>query len=260
MKTMRRVGRIVRAVLCGGTVLAGSSAFGYQLHRLGLEISTPPAALIVEDAQHRRSGIDMSKGVPKNGFIENYLEEIPNSGVEAQNIANDEPVGPRMEPTTGWFVDIMDGGDQVYTANLIGLQTGVASLGLDAGKPHQGMIRTFYTDVLIRKGLTRQVRVVFSPTRGFTLTAERIVMPDQLGESLQIACDLKLITPSGTCRSLQAKARAAADAIKRGNKEAARGSLNALLAEIQAQSGKHLKDPAASILREEAAALLKTIQ
>ncbi len=70
------------------------------------------------------------------------------------------------------------------------------------------------------------------------------------------ACSSRWITSEGICRSLQAKAQAVAAAEKRGNKQAVRGALRAFLSELRAQGGKHVLEPAFTILREEAEALL----
>ena len=58
------------------------------------------------------------------------------------------------------------------------------------------------------------------------------------------------------CRSLEAKAQAAEASLKRGDRRAARSQLRAYLNELEAQAGKHVQEPALTILREEAEALL----
>jgi hypothetical protein len=86
--------------------------------------------------------------------------------------------------------------------------------------------------------------------------AVRVVQPAELIQTVSLSCTLAQIAPGGMRESLMAKARAAADAFARGNKKAARGSLQAFLNELKAQGGKHVKEPALTILREEAEALL----
>jgi len=221
-------------------------------------MSTPPAAIIVEDLMGRRTGMDVSKGVPLDGNTTNYLTEIPHSTAESQLLDNDE--GGPSEDSASWFVNIMDGGDQVYLVNLIGVAEGVADLGTDAGRPQQGMIKTFYTPVFVRLGVTRQVRVAFMPSRGFAITVERIVSATALSDSIRIACDLKMIKNAGVCKSLSAKVDAANADIARGQFTAARGSLRAMISEISAQSGKQIIEPAVTILREEVEALAKSLK
>ncbi len=66
-----------------------------------------------------------------------------------------------------------------------------------------------------------------------------------------------MIKGIGICRSFQAKARAIEADIKRKQYDAAKGSLNSFINELKAQGDKHVIEPAMTILREEADAILR---
>jgi hypothetical protein len=112
---------------------------------------------------------------------------------------------------------------------------------------------------LVSKGVTREMRVVFSPSNNCDLKAARVVRAGDLAATLAVACELKMISPSGICASLRKKANAADASLKKGNVVASANQLNAFLNDLKAQGGKHIKEPALTILREEAEALLKSI-
>ena len=88
------------------------------------------------------------------------------------------------------------------------------------------------------------------------MTIDRALDSADLLGDVRRACQLGLIAPDGVCRSLEAKAGAAADSLGKGNSHSAHGQLGAFLKELAAQGGKHVQEPALTILREEAEALL----
>ena len=114
-------------------------------------------------------------------------------------------------------------------------------------------------NLYVATGSLNRLRVTFDPDRNLYVKVERIVRGEDLVKSIDIACRLKYIAPQGICQSLRAKARAAADAMARGNSKAATGEINAFLNELRAQGGKHVREPALTILREEAETLLSDL-
>jgi hypothetical protein len=111
------------------------------------------------------------------------------------------------------------------------------------------------TPVLVEPGVERRMRMVVDP-QAQTIRAVRVTSATEMEADIGLACRLGLIEPDGICQSLSAKARAISDARARGQTQAARGATKAFLNELKAQVGKHIQEPALTILREEAEALL----
>jgi hypothetical protein len=240
-------------------------------HGLTVNTGVPPATILVTDEQGRRAGVDPAimldevglppfevlPGAPPIHRSLGVLEEIPNTEVDVQNIASNEPP---FEPqrSTGWTVSICDGGAQAYTVTLGGLKPGVSEVRIRPRRTggRRMMLPVAYTSVLVDTGVTRQLRVTFDPFRDFALVIERVNTAAGLEEDVRIARHLDLVAPEGVGRSLEAKAAAVAAAQARGNMKAVRGQLGAFLEELKAQGGKHVQEPALTILREEAEALL----
>ncbi len=213
--------------------------------------------MYVRDAVGRRTGADPSSGLTDIG-LGNRIEEIPLSQVMSDNIRDDETELPSVAST--WQVGILDSGAQTYTVHLQGMVTGVSWVRVGMNyEPALNIpkLPIVMTHVLVSPGVERLLTVVFDPD-GRLLKAHRVVTGGGLVADLETACQLKLIGPAGICRSLKAKADAASAALSRGNTQAARGSLQAFLKELNAQNGKRIKEPALTILREEAEALLNS--
>ena len=115
-------------------------------------------------------------------------------------------------------------------------------------------------DLMVDSGVVRHLHVSMNPGNNLSIKVERLVSKEEFVKSVNIACKLGEIYPGGVCKSLSAKAIATAMALENGKAGAARGSLNAFLNELKAQGDKHVKEPALTILREEAEALLKDIE
>lgn len=256
---MRKYSRQV--ILVSGVVAllsADSWSWGMERDRISFCSYAPPAALVITDSLGHRSGVDLSKPLSRYGRGDE-ISEIPQADVDQQNIGNDNPSSTDWMPTA-WNVTVYDAGDQSYTVELTGVSMGAVDLDLSAGRPRELMVRPFITKVFVEKGLTRKLRVVFAPSRNYELTVERIVTKDDLSCDIGIACKLGLIDPGGICRSLEAKADAIAKAMEESNKKGAEGVIGAFANELSAQAGKkHIKEPALTILREEAESLLKTV-
>jgi hypothetical protein len=73
------------------------------------------------------------------------------------------------------------------------------------------------------------------------------------------ACELEWISPRGVCNSLEQKLENASRALDRGQPNAARGELGALVAELDAQRGKHVNENAYWLLKTNAEYVLARI-
>ena len=254
------------------TYLGSSPAYGaIKEHGLIIGTGVPPATILVIDEQGRRAGVDpmitldevgrppveVLPGEPPRHRKLGVLMEIPRTDTDVQNIGSDEPP---YEPqrTTGWYSTISDGGTQTYTVILRGLQAGASKIYVRPLRRggRSAMLPVTYVSVLVDAGKTRELRVAFDPPGNYALTIERAVSSTELAEDVQIAWRLGQISPEGVCRSLEAKADAVREALKRGRGTSARAAIKAFLEELKAQGGKHVHEPALTILREEAEALL----
>lgn len=239
-------------------------------HAIGIGVAVPPARILITDSLGRRAGVDPSvtltaegmppvevlPGTPPRHRQLGILQEIPNTDVMPENTST---VG--VKPRTGWYAEINDGGSQTYLVTLTGMTRGTSRVRI---RPHRAggrdaQLPVYYVSALMDAGLVRQFRVTFDPPRSYVPEIERLVTASGLSEDVETACELNLIGPRGVCKSLQAKAIAVAASVQRGDKESARGQINALLNELKAQGGKHVKEPATTIIREEAKALLRDL-
>lgn len=259
--------RISLSLLIAGLVGLSAPAFGgvrRPEHWLIIATGVPPARIVVLDAQGRRAGINPARPLVANGMPLSWtlpgeaIQDIPGSDVDWQNIASDD--GPdigKTSNTTGWHVTIKDSGAQVYEVVLTGIVEGV-SLVQAKGSRRSPKISGRLTNIRLFTvpDLERRLTVDFNPDREGFVIVRRVVEPGHLPEDVGSACRLGQIEPEGICISLLAKADAAAKAFARGRTKAARGALNAFLNELKAQGDKHVHEPALTILREEAEALL----
>jgi len=224
---------------------------------LEVSTSTPPAALLVIGADGKRVGAHPDFPISNVG-LGTEINEFLIAEVEQQNITNDDPnEPPGPSPTTGWYVRIQDEIPHTYLVQIRGINTKNTSVRawLDISNV-PSPIPTIRRELFVANGSIKEFMITTNSDM-HEITMERQVRPGELAASIDIACDLKLLEPDGICQSLKAKADAAAAAMKRGNKKAAKGVLNAFLNELKAQRDKHVKEPALTILREEAEALLK---
>ncbi|MCY7378985.1 MAG: hypothetical protein LH467_06535 [Gemmatimonadaceae bacterium] len=111
--------------------------------------------------------------------------------------------------------------------------------------------------------LPRQPTVWENSVAGYTLgvdplpaTSSPAALGGRLRDLVSRSCRLGWIDPPGVCKSLLAKLDAANRSIAAGNIQAARGELEALGREVEAQRDKHLSSEAASLLTVNLAALL----
>lgn len=228
---------------------------GAERHTLGIALHVPPALLYVIDPQGRRAGMDPNGPVSPTGGGRK-INEMPNTGVESQNIASDEPeTEGEGQATTMWNLGLYDVPAGTYIVVLKGLQLGETEVHVDAHR--RGYVPpAIKTGMFVVPGIERRLQVQFDPENNLSVDVHRVVDRADLPRDVDAACRLGQIAPEGVCQSLRAKAEAAAKALKRGRTKAARGAVNAFLNELKAQGGKHVQEPALTILREEAEALL----
>lgn len=219
--------------------------------------SVPPAYVVIRDSQGRRNGVDITKALNEVG-IGATLWEIPNSQVMWDNIGNDDESATdwgEPQPTSNWSSDLASRVPVTYMLEITGLKDGVERLYLNHTDPAKPLPDATMLELLTYSGSGQRVEVAHDPHQD-NLAIRRIVTSASLPGEIGAACRLGLIAPDGVCRSLTAKAEAAAAALRRGRKTAAAGALRAFLNELKAQGGKHVQEPALTILREEAEALL----
>lgn len=230
-------------------------AVGPKEHTLGIATHVPPALIYVIDPEGKRAGMDPNSPVDPTGGGQ-VLNERTNTGVDPQNIASDEPeTEGEGQATTMWDIGLFDTPAGVYVVVLKGLRLGETEVHVRGAR--RGYVPPAIKPiVLVEPGVERRLVVEFDPDNNLSVNVHRVVDRADLPRDVKIACQLGQISPDGVCQSLKAKAEAAAKALKRGRTKAARGAINAFLNELKAQGGKHVQEPALTILREEAEALL----
>jgi len=242
---------------------------------IDIYVETPPALLYVQDSQGRRTGGDPKLTVSSSGYQGegdlSGLKEIPLSSVEQTNISNDssEAYG-QPQAVTGWTIHILDGGSQTYTLNLLGLADGQSDVfvtGFSAPKSPSNKFKLRIT-ALVVKNSTTQIAVMVDPSRRI-IEATRIVDKDSLLRDGKAACGLSFIPYNRVCGRLMEKAADIQDALEHHCNEKAEALIRSFLYSLgdSRQKGcmdrdEHLfvKEPALSILKEDARALLNGLK
>ncbi len=202
--------------------------------------------LLVTDVLGRRTGEDSDGGEP--------LQEIPSSSHELDGV-EDEESGDRPFGLAH-SVSIFQPMEGDYRIRLAGSRPGPYTLTIRAfdqngdaqpplslpGIAGEGSLSTF--DLGLRTAPGAVSRLVRTATFASLL------------EDVRNAQAQGLIRSGGTARSLIAKVEAAAKAAQQGRTETSRNILRAFVAEVRAQSPKHVSPLAAQILLEDAASLL----
>jgi hypothetical protein len=262
-----------------GLLLSGSalSITVDEKYRITFGIIAPPAVLVVTDSMGRRSGVNYDVPMTEVGLLDisstgyktGVMNEIPDSYTDYYNIADQDPDSPDVGqpmPGTLWSVIIRkipsDAIARKYVVEYHGIESGigVATVALNGGDTLPAIPRTGIS-MLFKKGVVKKIEYVFTPgTDKPDMNTRRLVQPGELLASVKTVCSMALISPDGICNSLAKKADAIDRAVLRGNNRAAAAEMNGFLNELKAQGGKHVKEPALTILREEAEALLKDLE
>jgi hypothetical protein len=249
--------------LCGSSVSYSSIPADYEWksHSLTISAIAPPAFITIEDSSGMKSGFIPLSQCAQNGTCSVFYDQIPYSEVSIVNLVNDETghVG-ELESNTTWQIRLVDPVKQKLQVKIYGVENGLSDINFNliydknTGKKDMHIS----TPVVSGSGSNRLIEVTLDADMD-TLKALRVVSPADVLLDLRSMCQLNLISPPGVCNSLTAKVNHIRSAIDRKDEKVARNGINSLLNELNAESGKHVKEPAATILREEAEVLLNSL-
>jgi hypothetical protein len=202
----------------------------YTDHYIIFDSGTPPALMVITDSAGNIAGIDSSKSVSSVG-AGSSISQITGSYVEQMNIGADEGLSPAQpQPVTSWTIYIQDQPAQVYSVNLIGIESGVAFLNIGGG--YKGRTRSsipmWTQSFLVSPGVTHTVEVNYDPSSA-SLTITPTVNNGGLLQDTQIACTLGAISPAEACEVLEAIALEVEKSITQGNTSAEAIELNLYL-------------------------------
>jgi hypothetical protein len=248
----------------------------YRWNKWILEFNagTPPAYVILEDAQGRRAGANPK--LPFNEFGEqgnsiDGLKEIPLSSVEQQNVGSDDPATEgQASPTTGWFVYVYDQPAQTFTLRLVGLKDGIEHIYqmVMFGPKRASDAYGSNFNVLVSQGSNKTFQIVFDPEKK-VLTATPVLKPGDLQDDIKTACGLSLITSNRVCSRLLEKASDIQDALEHHCNEKAETLIRSFLNSLGDSRPKEckdndehtsIKDPALTSLKTDARALLDSLK
>lgn len=161
------------------------------------------------------------------------------------------------------------GGNQTYTINLIGITEGVQRITVQdapaSGTPNAPQNRFF---VLIQPNQTKQIKVAVN-TNTYTTAITRVVGNGDLLSDVKTACQLNQITSHHGCKRLEEKAEAIQDALEDHHEEKAEGLVKSFLRSLgegrrdvdnNVEDRNAIKEPALTILKEDAKALLAQLE
>jgi hypothetical protein len=230
--------------------------FRVNEYSFSVTVSTPPAAVCVVDSRGQVTGADLFNEFDAVGQGKN-IKQIPSSLVNQNNQVG-ENTG-EFSLKTGWYIVIADGGFQEYKIRCKGLVDGICKIDLDWNNRNNNISsKTIY--LATKKGEQKELSVIINPNSTVFFTSTRIIDPRGTLASIEVCCVSGEIFPGGVCNSLSSKMQSAIKLQDMGNSRASLGVVKAYLNELNAQSGKHVKEPAATILREEAEAILKSLE
>lgn len=246
----------------------------YRKENFSISTRIPPASLYVEDSLGRRTGIDpayISK-IDQYGILvdqKGFLYDIPSSDIDQQNFASDDAASAPM-PFTPTLIDIGDGGNQTYTINLVGITEGVQRITVQdapaARNAPNAPQNIFF--ILTQPNEVKQVKVTVN-ANAYTTSITRVVGSSGLLNDVKTACQLNLITSHHVCKRLEEKAEAIQDVLEKHHYEEAEKlvwvflhSLGDSRPEGCKEEDHHdaVKEPALTILKEDAKALLAQIE
>jgi len=148
----------------------------------------------------------------------------------------------------------------IYQVLLTGLRLGLYNLsiviyGSDGKFKHTSIIKG-----LTSEGSISSFEIQFDPAPGTPTFTTRVATFKSTLEDIENSFKLNQIDNKGIVNSLKKKIENAADAVDRGNIEAAKNILNAFKNEVEAQKSKHISEIAAQILLEDADYLINRLQ
>ena len=232
--------------------------------------SAPPAFFYVTNNAGQKAGADPALAftpLGQQGDGLHGVEEITNSVADQENFRNDMTGQPSKH--THWSVRIPDGGNQTYTVNIIGLNAGEGTLEIrtDIVKRPK-MSRIIDEKFLVDKGSTKKYVVSYNSANS-SLSVIAMVSNKDLLNDVKTACQLNEITSEHACKRLEEKAEAIQDALDKHHYEKAEELIWSFLHMLgdsrpegcgDDDDHQAVKEPALTILKEDAKALLKQIE
>src|ERR1700722_19901119 len=189
----------------------------WSKNAVDIYVSVPPALIFIQDSNGNRTGGNPNLSVDsfgRQGGTLDGLKEIPLSSVEQENIGSDDPnTQGQPESTTGWTAHLLDGGDQTYTINLLGLQTGMSEITVTQFIAPQSLKKRSQSviDSFVTKGNTTQLQLTINASNG-SISNQPILKNGSLLADVQTACQMNLITPLA-CEFLTKEAQLIQDAL-----------------------------------------------
>ncbi|MBI4119477.1 MAG: C39 family peptidase [Parcubacteria group bacterium] len=197
-----------------------------------------PAELLLTDPLGRQIG--------KNPVTGESFEEIPDGSYFSDAIG--DPTGeasPTGHVSKTIFIPEPPEGD--YSLQVIGTDTGSYALTMQAVN-NEGNLQQTETSGVTDTGIAASFETSFSATVTEPPPLIKEVSPGTVRKDIEIAAQLKIIDNEGVANSLLQKLDAAEMNTQKNKLQTAQDILNALKQEVEAQKGKHIKEPFASVL------------
>jgi len=202
---------------------------------------------IVRDPLGRKSGADpLSKQ-------QRYFDEIPEAFYGTGGVDSENPEMPGLVTKEFEVENAISG---TYELHVIGTSSGKFELDIYLTR-HPASGSTFGFNGVVSRGQSINFAIAYHRDTTKALSAERKVNPELLLQDIHNCYTLNLLKTKGIYTSLRQKAQNAIDQQKMGQKKAAMNTLQAFISEIRAQKNKGVDPFAASILIEDAEALIK---
>jgi hypothetical protein len=219
-------------------------AFASDYSRLNLTTDNP-AELLVTDSSGRMTGFEP--------VSQQQVQNIPQSA-HFNDALNDDVSG---QPATvrGHVVQIFQPAEGLYDITLLGVESGVYSLSINAFS-QAGIRQLIEKQGVTVPGSTSRFQMNFRSTSGAPSTVMRLATFASTLADIDNSLGLGLIGNAGVANSLKQKIQAAQSA----NVQTRSKFLNAFENELNAQTGKHVTSVAAQMLFEDAGSLLSESQ
>jgi len=209
---------------------------------------------IITDPQGRRVGYDIT--------TKKYIEEFPASfGFSFKDIDEvGNEVGGRDEISDkfngGGMLNLIPG---TYTIEVIGVSLTTYDLDIAISRriTSEGFT-SFSFNGIIDKDLTSKFEMTYNsdPSKPAG-SVVRVASLSSLKQDIALSRKIGWIDNDGIMMSLYKKAEAIEKSLARDDKNTAKNQLDALINEVNAQKGKHIKDEAIKILLEDAQYLME---
>jgi len=202
-KHLNKVSLFAAMLFWGGIIRADNSHVELD-HSLDVFGSSPPAFIYVQDSNGNITGADPASTMDAGGNA-GKLQAIPNSYVDAVNIASDDPASAGQPGNaTAWSISILDHPAETFLVDLVGVQSGLCELFINENHVVQSGIPTMRSvlNVLVSKGAKRQIQVSFNPTQNNLTITPTVNVGDFLRDT-QLACGLNAFGPAEVCEAME---------------------------------------------------------